>query len=369
MKVTAKILLLSIFIECISASQIFGSDPEIRGQLSLWGIGSRAFGKWNKSLGIRYIPEAAIDYYLNDEMFFDADLSLNSFLSTDFDNSKSDVDLYRLKFRFATAQSETRIGLQKINFGPARLLRALRWFDTIDPTDPLSLTDGVYGLRFKYNFLDNSGLWLWALYGNDKIKGNEFLPSTKNKPEFGGRYQFPVPSGEFAFSFHRRNVNAESFDYNESRLAMDGRWDVELGFWFESVFQHNDSKKIKYEWNKMITVGADYTIGIGNGIFATAENMSFILSEEIFGSKNNTQLSALSASYPLSIFDNILALGFYSWEDERFRQYYQWQRVYDDFILSFSFFHYPENEISNINSTNNIIGAGYGIQLMVIYNH
>ena len=64
-------------------------------------------------------------------------------------------------------------GLQKINFGSAVLLRPLMWFDSLDPRDPLQLTDGVYAVLLRYYFPNNANLWAWALYGNDSPKGWE----------------------------------------------------------------------------------------------------------------------------------------------------------------------------------------------------
>ena len=46
--------------------------------------------------------------------------------------------------RLSTSRFEARVGLQKINFGSATLFRPLMWFDSLDPRDPLQITDGVY---------------------------------------------------------------------------------------------------------------------------------------------------------------------------------------------------------------------------------
>ena len=56
---------------------------------------------------------------------------------------------------------ENRLGLQKIDFGSALLIRPLQWFNQIDPRDPLRLTNGVYGILFRQYFNDNSNIWLW----------------------------------------------------------------------------------------------------------------------------------------------------------------------------------------------------------------
>ena len=109
--------------------------------------------------------------------------------------------------KFSGDQFELRAGLQKINFGSAQMFRPLMWFDRIDPRDPLQLTDGVYGLLARYYFLNNANIWLWGLYGDDKIKGWELIPSKKNSIEYGGRVQLPLYTGEIAATYHHRTAD------------------------------------------------------------------------------------------------------------------------------------------------------------------
>ncbi len=199
------------------------------GQISSWGTGVKINENWNGSYGLRYIPQFNYNYYLNEDEVLNTEILFNSYYITDFTTSEFKVKLYRAIFRYTTAQSELQIGLQKINFGPARLLRPLMWFDRIDPRDPLKLTDGVYALRFKYSFLDNSLLWLWCLYGNTENKGYELLPTEKRAPEVGGRFQLPAFDGEIGATFHTRRVDASLYYYWENRYALDGRWDIGIG--------------------------------------------------------------------------------------------------------------------------------------------
>jgi len=242
---------------------------DFSGQLSGWTMETHAGGKWYNGTGLRYIPQLNLEQPVGEESFIDLEISLNGFLATkDNDTDKNyDLDLYRAKLRYATAQSETRIGLQKINFGPARLLRSLRWFDRIDPTDPLQLTEGVYALRYKYDAANNSSAWLWGLYGNKNPKGYELFPTVLDNPEFGGRLQYPFLDGEIAGTFHTRRVDASDLhikDFTENRFALDGQWDIGIGIWFEAVFQKQHTDIFPYDWTRQITVGADYTFGVGN---------------------------------------------------------------------------------------------------------
>ena len=154
--------------------------------------------------GLRYIPSFSGGIPLSSKWRLDAEASVNAWAVTTVESGKwegsAKIKPYRLWLRLSTDQFEFRTGLQKINFGSAAMLRPLMWFDRIDPRDPLQLTDGVYAALARYYFLNNANIWLWFLYGNDETKGWEFLPTSEKKPEFGGRIQFPVYTGETGIS-------------------------------------------------------------------------------------------------------------------------------------------------------------------------
>jgi hypothetical protein len=349
-------------------------DTDIRGQFSGWTVQSKDRGDWLNITGARYLPQLTLSQMLTDTTFIDAELSLNGFLAHESEDLEfdRDLELYRLKLRLATPQTETRLGLQKINFGPAYLLRSLQWFDRLDPRDPQHLTDGVYALRFKYNTLTNASLWAWGLYGNDDPKGYERLPSVDDTPEFGGRVQYPLFDGELAATVHTRRVDASSLkasDFREYRIALDGRWEVTLGFWFESVLQYQDTDLIPSDWTRFTTLGADYTIGIGNGVHVLAEHFAAVSAEEPFGWDDDAQLSAISVEYPLGLFDTFTAIGSYAWETHEYSQYLSWQRSYDTWTLNISAFRYPDSDADLADAGRQAVGARYGGQIMVIYYH
>jgi hypothetical protein len=368
------------------------ADHDLRGQVSGWITGSTDDGEHYHNGGIRYIPHYTFLQPIDGGSFFDLDVSLNGWAAfgSGEDADDADLELYRLTARFATPRTETRIGLQRINFGPALLLRALRWFDSLDPRDPLQLTDGVYAARFRYVASSNASLWLWGLYGNDDPMGIELLPREEERPEFGGRLQLPVPGGEVAFTYHNREVNGAPLfihDFIENRFAIDGRWDIEIGIWLEAVLQHQDLHDIfiaaphydidpaignpynPYKWAKIMTLGADYTLGVGNGIHVLCEHMAFAFSEKTLGWENDQQTSAYSINYPIGYLDNLTAIGFYSWESNEYYQYIAWQRTWDNFILQFSLFHYPDADAPGGLYQSQLPIAGNGGQITAIYNH
>jgi hypothetical protein len=361
-KPLAVILLMSTVV-CHS------QDFNFKGQLSLWGTEIRSQNEWNGISGLRYIPQFNYSYLLGENDLLNTELLFNSYYETGSLSRDYGCKSYRAIVRYTTAQTETQLGLQKIDFGPAQLLRPLMWFDRVDPRDPLKLTEGVYALRYKYSFLDNSLVWLWCLYGNTNNQGYEYFPTVKKTPEFGGRIQLPVPVGEIAATFHTRKVDASLFYYRENRYALDGRWDIGLGVWFESVWQQNISKMPIYKWNTMTTLGTDYTLPEGNGIYILAEHLITTISNSFWGTDQIRQVSALMTTYSIDVLDKLLLQEYYDWHNKNLYQYFQCQRTYDNFIINFALFHYPENGGILFMSSQTSLFSGYGLQMMLIYNY
>lgn len=324
--------------------------------------------------------------YLNDEIRIDLQVSLNTFGSGTFDSMDSIIDdselkAYRLWLRFATPQFEARVGLQKINFGTALLLRPLMWFDRIDPRDPLNLTDGIYGLLLRYTFLNNANAWLWGLYDNDDTKGWEVIPAKDNSIEFGGRLQYPLLTGEIAFSYHHREVDlfqnpvftvltGDSI-VPENRFALDGTWDVGVGLWFESVVIHQDLENLPFVYRNFFLIGSDYTFDLGNGLHLLAEHLLLGLSDEPFGTDEEINVSAWSADYSLGLLDRLRAIVYYNWEQSQLSRYVSWGRFYDNWSIFVNAFWSPDeiNAIGFQSETQTSFGTGKGVQLLVVFNH
>jgi len=352
---------------------LMAGEYDLRGQLSMRLTGRYLDEKWSGSAGLQYIPQFSFSKSLSRDCSVSAEMAVYGYVNSGDSISWDNFQPYRLNVRYATAQSEIQLGLQKINFGPAQLLRSLMWFDRLDPRDPLKITEGVYGLRFRYNYLNNANVWLWTLYGNDETKGYEAQPTVNGKPEFGGRFQLPVRHGEVALTYHHRypeNNNGKI----ENRVAFDGRWDYILGWWTEAVLQNNHTNT---DFTYAITAGADYTFGFGNGLYTLIEHKinfypaSDRIMESAFSGMsgwrdyNLLKVTAVMLTYPLTIFDNLMVVGYYSWADDAFYQYIGWQRIYDKLVINLSFYNYPSAAFTGDNAT----GAGKGLQLILIYNH
>jgi hypothetical protein len=337
---------------------------EYSGELSLQGGGYSLLDNADFYGGLHILPYLQGRVNLNNTSFLDLQISLNGF-SSYLDKWDNQLKLYRLALSYQSLQTEIKAGLQKITFGPAKYLRPLMWFDRINPTDPMQITEGVYGSLFRYYTMDNKNIWIWGLYGNDDLKGLERFKSEPDIPELGGRIQIPVPKGEMAFSYHGRRIidNSPSNNDEEQRFALDGYFDLGIGLWFESVFSLVSDHKDRF----MSTIGADYTFSIGNGLNVIFEFMPirYVSNTELQAPKEN--LYALSVSYPLNIMDQLMYLTYYSETMDKLFHYFQFQRTYDKISFNFALFHYPDIGYDVFTGRESNI-AGLGAQVMAIYN-
>ena len=358
-----KILLLPILI-LLSLCSDYSRAEEIvvNGQASVW-VGYS--DEWQA--GIRYIPEMRVSHPLAEGSDIDGEISLNAYI---FDDD-TDLKFYRLWLRYLSSQFEMRLGLQKINFGPAKIFRSLMWFDRVDVRDPLELTDGVYALLGRYYFLNNANIWVWGLYGNDDLKGLETFETDKDSVELGGRYQFPVPRGEMAFSFHHRNIDKNDWkgkmfrsmsNGTENRYAIDGSFDVGVGLWFEASAGEIGVTTRKSGWEKFLTMGTDYTFDIGPGIHVLYEHFIESSDSEITGVEDRKySLSALSVDFSIGVLDSFNAIGYYDWEEKKANYYLGWERIYDNWMVNLSIFSSRKDETS--------LYSGNGFLCMLTYNH
>lgn len=343
---------------------LFGQSLSYNGQLSAWN-NFYDTGLKNSQLGFRYIPDLKASQSLGDNNSADAEISLNMYTDAEYNSMKSvknnaRVKPYRAFVRYSDSQFETRLGLQKINFGSAVLLRPLMWFDRVDPRDPLGITDGVYGLLDRYYFSNNANLWMWALYGNDTTKGLEQVKTKSGNPELGGRFQFPFPKSEVAASFHTRKIDQNDWEKihkdklasgRENRYALDGKFDFGIGLTFEGMVQQTIINETHTTWDKLLTIGADYTFNIGNGLD--------VLGEHLFSSIDSE--TALNLSYGIGLLDSVSTITYYSWNAKKFTYFLGWKRTYDNFVINISGFWSEKKPGTNF--------SGKGVQLLLSYNH
>lgn len=359
-------------------SGIFAQTFDWKGQISGWTVYSDEADP-EVTLGARILPGVFAEFPGR----FSVEATLNAYEVGGFRSNEADFagkfKPYRLWLRYATNQFEARVGLQKINFGSATIFRPLMWFDRIDPRDPLQITDGVYAVLCRYYFLNNTNIWLWGIYGDDEVKGWETVPTQKESIEYGSRLQLPLFAGELGLTFHHRQaelnlpglpplIPAKSETFPENRFALDGKWDMLIGFWLEGAFIHQESEVLPNPWQRYLNLGADYTFAIGNGLNVIAEYFETESSEDFFGSGMGARFSALSLSYPWGLLDQFQTIFYYDWENENIYRFASWRRAYDNWTLFLIGFWNPAGyQIYQAQQGNSSYG-GKGFQFMLAYN-
>jgi hypothetical protein len=353
----------------------------VQGQVSTWFTLNDADPS-TPGIGVRYVPSLSVEHQLTESRLVDGELSINAY---GFGESPGWHDLdttgrlkpYRVWARFKTSHFEARGGLQKINFGSALLLRPLRWFDSVDPRDPLQITEGVYGLLVREYLPRNFTVWAWGLYGNEHLKGLELSPTRDRTPEYGGRFQAPLSKGELAFTTHFRRADLskgftsvpadEDPIARERRYGLDGKWDVGVGLWFEAAAIRQTRPALPSVDSGALTLGADYTFELGNGLHVLGEY--FV--QETSG-ETSTRFSAASLSYPLGLLDSLSAIFYVDTTRADVYRFVNWQRTYDSWQFYFMGFWNPR-QLAVFSQAATSVGrsplSGKGIQIMAVFNH
>jgi hypothetical protein len=332
--------------------------------------------------GARYIPQLNYSMQVEPKGQYDTEMSANIFGSAGlhpFDtlSANGKIKPYRAWIRYSSDQLEIRLGLQKINFGSATMLRPLMWFDQIDPRDPLQLTDGVWGALARYYFLNNSNIWIWGLYGNSERRGWEYIPVNNRIPEFGGRVQIPVKAGEIAFTYHHRvadsrDMGDEIAAYEkipENKFGFDAKWDLITGIWLEGSYT-NKKMNLGMLTNQLaINAGLDYTFAIGSGLYVAYEHLLAVYYEKAFSFSNSASFSLLTVNYPVGLFDRLGSIIYYNWTDNKVYTFLNWQKQFDNIMFYIMTYWNPEQFQLPAQTSSQNIFAGRGIQLMFVFNY
>ncbi|MCK4694698.1 MAG: hypothetical protein KAT74_02995, partial [Candidatus Cloacimonetes bacterium] len=175
---------------------------------------------------------------------------------------------------------------------------------------------------------------------------------------------YPFEFCEAALTYHHRELEVNNT--LEDRFGFDARWDFEIGLWIEAVAAKYSENEITPNWEKYLTLGADYTIPFGNGIHILGEHFVYSKSEsDLFESSYKTESSAVSFSYPIGLFDNISTILTYSWESEDWYRFVSYQRKYDHLSIYLNLSWNPEK--SNFDPKQ-ISTDGKSVQLMIGYS-
>jgi hypothetical protein len=354
-----------------------GQGITFSGQASGW-VTSQPDTATVSQVGLRYLPELVLQRPIGASLSAQLDLSANAFATASFAEGQGaqldgKVKPYRAWFRLATHTFETRVGLQKINFGSATLFRPLMWFDRVDPRDPLQLTDGVWGVLARYYFLNNTNVWAWALYDNTDPKGWETVRTEPSSVEYGGRVQTPIPAGELGVSYHHRSADLLALPGGtfvpEDRLGVDGKWNLGVGLWGEAALVHERTDLAIPHYQRFWTVGADYTFGVGNGLYGLTEYARIETPTSPLGRGDGASFSGLMLNYPVGIVDRVSAIVYRAWQQHQWYRILTWQRSYDAWSLYLLAFWNPAAVQLLAAPQRSQAFAGRGLQLLITFNH
>ncbi len=237
--VVGGIILLAIYL---STSAVILAQPySFKGQL--WGSiihgDDPPVGRSSFETALGYIPMLSLAQNLPNDRFVDLEWGYRMSRVYSGEYAISSVEEpYRMWLRYSSDQIEARLGLQKIAFGPAMVLRSLAWFDTIDPKDPTGQTDAVKAFRLRLFPTSSLALWLWSI-NNDQ-----------DTLSYGGRAELSNNIGEWGLTYHQDPTELGQsvgqfpifISGSHQRVAVDYRFDGYFGFWFEGTGMFTISK-------------------------------------------------------------------------------------------------------------------------------
>ena len=344
-----------------------GFSYDLRGQASLFHASAFMGSLENSPSTLRYIPQLRLDLGNEENTRLGLDAALDVFASARGDSIiEPDADIYRLTLRYDTPSTQIRLGLQKINFGPARMLRVLQWFDQLDPRDPLALSPGVWAALGRYYFERGGNLRVWLMADAPDLE-RSYLEDPDSWPwDTGARLEYPLPAGTLGLTLHSMDISQVS-GVTENRFAVDARIDAIAGLWSELMFARTNEPT--HEWDKVSAmVGVDYTFGIGNGLYMALELATSFqgrLSEDM---PWQARTLALSANYTLGLSDGLTAY-LYRVDmpilDAQLIPMLGWQHTSGNWLLYLALYDMPELMGGRMLA----LPAGTGIQLNVAFNH
>ena len=361
-----------VFVLCITSVNIIAQSVAFKGQM--WGSLLRGddppIGRSNFEQKWGYIPVFSYTKDLANNSLLDLEWAhkLGKVYAGDYSIGSLDAP-YRLWFRYSSDLFEARLGLQKISFGPAMILRSLSWFDTIDIKDPTGQTDAVEALRLRVFPSNSIGLWLWS------------IKNEQDTLSFGGRTELSINAGEFGFTYHKdQSTLPQSIGQSpvyiasaHQRIAFDYRYDGFIGLWLETAGIFSNSKN-STQPNKftLFTVGSDYTIPIGPGLLVMVESMNIRELSTVTNNAKTHNYTAFMASLPINMLVQLMFITQVDWESNNVYHFLSSGITFDHFSINLILSSSParrEYDIAEEFLPKTTSGFGKGVQLMLIYNH
>ena len=280
---------------------------------------------------VGYIPTFSFEKNIIDNKYLDFEFSRKFIYDS---NDKLFLnDNYRSWIRYSDDNMDARLGLQKISFGNAIILRPLNWFDSIDFRNTSGQTDGLNALRLQFYPNLTQSVWLWCVDQDDISCGGRFEFFNKYG-SFGATYHYDANNDSHTiFQVPQIIDNQPAFEGpgKNNRLGLDYRYDGNIGLWFDSsVILFND---IDDSSMKIATIGGDYTIPIYNGLLLMVEtmNLSIKSDDELILNQNST---AFMSSTPIGLLNDVMFISIVDWKSKDKFNFIRWSTTFDYLSLS-----------------------------------
>ena len=361
-----------LFVLFISNTNIIAQTHDVKGQM--WGSLLRGddppIGRSNYEQSWGYIPTVSYKKDLTNNDFIDLEWAhkFGKIYAGDYSIGNLDSP-YRLWFRYSSDRIEARLGLQKISFGPAVILRSLSWFDTIDIKDPTGQTDAVEAFRLRIFPSNSIGLWLWS------------INNAQDTLSFGGRTELSINAGELGFTYHRdqsalpQNIGQSPIYISSAhqRIAFDYRYDGYVGFWIETAgILSKSQNNVDPNRFTLFTAGVDYTIPIGPGVLVMVENMNLREFSTVTDSSKTHNYTAFMASLPVNMLVQLMFISQVDWDNNSVYNFLRCGITYDRFSVNLILSSSPKRsdyDIAEEYLPKTVSGFGIGAQIMLVYNH
>lgn len=363
-------IFMTIMIPILCPGQEKQWDYIFKGQLSGYGSYTTSMTQSTFPTNFRYLPELNFNFYHGStRLGFDLGPQA-SIMTKGLKNHESRLDPYRTVIRLDSPRDQFRLGLQKINFGPGQVLRLLQWFDEVDIKDPLSLSPGVWAAMYRRFMTARLDLRIWVVHDQEtplRKLYNPLFPDTKSKPlDLGGRMEILTGSGTIGISMHALDPLELTDTFQEMRSALDGRWDMGIGFWFESILSRTTLPGSKVITAEAVMAGSDYTLGIGNGLYTSVE-VALWFTDATGNHEHIASALSFTANYPVGLND---AISFYitaldrKGETMQLAPFAGWRHTIGNWMIFVSVFDYPSSF-----SFDDAIPGGRGVQVFLAYDH
>lgn len=118
-----------------------------------------------------------------------------------------------------------------------------------------------------------------------------------------------------------------------------------------------------------LSLGTDYTFGIGNGLNVVYEQLLFEYDEKPLRINNPFVFSMFSTNYPLGLNEHLSAMMYYDWINQGLYNIVTWNHQFSNFTFYAMGYSNPSTYRVPLSANNINLFAGTGLQLMLVLNH